>query len=140
MGLSTTHDAFRGAYSAFNRFRKKVADAIGGSFAPHDNPELDPKYWYWWAGEGEKNPFGYSKETHPGLYEFFMHEDCEGEISPEKCILVADELEALLPNIARIDDGGGGHIEYAGGYVAVTKRFIAGCRRAAAAGEPLIFH
>jgi len=35
MGLDTTHDAFHGAYSAFNRFRQIVCRAIGGSFPPH---------------------------------------------------------------------------------------------------------
>lgn len=149
MGLDCSHDAFSGAYSAFNRFRQTVARAMGGSFPPHyvygpDNkPIPDGEYslkrdtskneeaWYW--GEG------YGHETHPGLAEFMRHSDCDGEILPEMCAKVADELEALLPDIERVAPPDGGHIGRDGGYVAVTKRFIDGCRAAAAAGEPLTF-
>lgn len=35
MGLDTSHDAFHGAYSAFNRLRQEVSRARGGSFPPH---------------------------------------------------------------------------------------------------------
>jgi len=154
MGLDTTHNAFHGAYSAFNRFRQCVAEAIGGSFPDHyeyglggapipvvrngkfgpyrRKPGMEEHRWYW--GEG------YSKETHPGLYEFFMHEDCDGEISPEMCVKVADELEALLPAIEALGWNAFGHIARDGGFVAVTQRFIDGCRAAAAEGEPLDFH
>ena len=146
MGLDTSHDAFHGAYSAFNRFRMAVAKAIGGSFPPHDEEFLakdggvdthgepyKPEWWYW--GEG------YSRETHPGLYEFFMHSDCDGEIPPEKCRQVADELEVLLPEIAKLDDSqwNWGHVFHQGGFSGVTRKFIDGCRGAADAGEPLTF-
>lgn len=132
MGLDCSHDAFSGAYSAFNRFRKTVAKAAGGgSISPHDDKSLDDNMWYWGKG--------YNRETHPGLYEFFMHSDCDGDISPEMCVRVADELEALLPKIDQFGFGGG-HIDRDGGFGAVTRRFIAGCRAAAAAGEALEFH
>jgi hypothetical protein len=132
MGLDCSHDAFHGAYSAFNRFRQFVAKtAGGGSFSPHEDKSLDDGKWYWGSG--------YSKSTHPGLYEFFMHSDCDGDISPKMCTLIADELDALLPLMSTCDSGGG-HIERDGGYVAVTKRFIKGCRDAAAANEVLEFH
>lgn len=152
MGLDTTHDAFHGAYSAFNRFRQVVARAIGGSYPPHwvygedghpvDNDKgigfkMDPRYpdesrWY--------APDGYTREEHPGIYEFLCHSDCDGKIKPKMCRKVADELEALLPAIAECGRESVGHIERDGGYVAVTKRFIAGCRAAAAEGVPLEFH
>ena len=35
MGLDVSHDAFHGAYSAFNRLRQFVCAATGGSFPPH---------------------------------------------------------------------------------------------------------
>jgi hypothetical protein len=131
MGLDTTHDAFHGAYSAFNRFRQAVAAAMGGSYPPHAQDGRNPDLWYWGTG--------YSAESHPGLYEFLAHSDCDGEISPEMCRRVADEMEILLPAIE--EHGlGCGHIERDGGYGAVARRFIAGCRRAAEAGEPLGFH
>ena len=70
MGLDISHDAWHGAYSAFNRFRQKVAQAMGGSYPPHYiydkigyrlyegadpdlpiiNKELDGNTWYWGDG------------------------------------------------------------------------------------------
>ena len=35
MGLDTSHDAFHGAYSAFNSLRQEVAHVVGGSYGPH---------------------------------------------------------------------------------------------------------
>jgi hypothetical protein len=131
MGLDVSHGAFHGAYSAFNRFRQAVAQAMGGSFPPHSNPDMETESWYW--GDG------YSVGTHPGLAEFMRHSDCDGDISPTMCAKVADDLEALLPAIDGMGSGGG-HIERNGGYGEVARRFIAGCREAAAAGETLEFY
>jgi len=140
MGLDTSHDAFHGAYSAFNRFRQKIASAAGGSFPPHfimvngdleRDPDKDQNMWYM--------PDEVTVENNPGLFVFMRHSDCDGEITPEECTQVADDLEALLPNIKE-DDLGGGHIAHAGGFKAVTERFIAGCRAAATAGENLEFY
>lgn len=150
MGLDTSHDAFRGAYSAFNRFRQEIARAIGGSFPPHyvwgedgsikedengrliRDTTLEERAWY----------FGddYSEETHPGLFEFMRHSDCDGEISPEMCSVVADELERLIPSVEALGSQSHGHIAARGGYVEVLKKFIAGCRAAAEEGAPLDFH
>ncbi len=150
MGLDCSHDAFHGAYSAFNRLRQCVAEAMGGSYPSHwqylaggtlaydshgkvcYKPGLDDERWYW--GDG------YSAETHPGLMEFLRHSDCDGEISPEMCVKVADDLEALLPKIEALGWSPPGHIAARGGFVEVTRKFIAGCRAAAAAGEPLCFY
>ena len=148
MGLDCSHDAFHGAYSAFNRLRQEVARAIGGSFPPHweysengslleengqvvYNRELQGDSWYW--GEG------FAEHTHPGLYEFLSHSDCDGEISPEKCVQVADYLEEILPKVEALNRQAKGHIAFYGGYVTVLKKFIAGCRAAANAKEPLKF-
>lgn len=60
------------------------------------------------------------------------HSDCEGEIPAEMCGPIADALEALLvrmPPRALYDEAR-----------PATERFIAGLRRAAAAGEPVEFH
>lgn len=132
MGLDTTHDAFHGAYSAFNRFRKIVCKAIGGSFPPHDDKTLEDAMWYW--GDG------YNKEQNQGLFVFLSHSDCDGHISPEMCVVVANELEEILPKIEALNEEAHGHIERDGGFVEVTKRFIAGCRLAAERNEPLEFY
>lgn len=149
MGLDTTHNAFHGAYSAFNRLRQEVARARGGSFPPHYDyaPDgsikerdgrlmrkegLDDQYIYW-ADD-------FDKEGEPGLYEFLIHSDCDGEIAPDMCLKVADELERLLPKIAAGSPMSGGHIAAYGGFVKTVELFIAGCRAAAAEGVPLEFH
>lgn len=130
MGLNCSHGAFDGAYSAFNRFRGAVARAMGGSWPPHENKELIADHWYW--GDG------FSENTHPGLYVFFCHSDCEGYIKASDCKKIADEMEALLPEIGRLGTGGG-HIERDGGYRKVAERFIAGCRLASSKRQRLKF-
>jgi len=54
----------------------------------------------------------------------------------------ADELEKILPKIEKIEmvEEAQGHIKICGGYVKVTKKFIAGCRDAASKNEPLCFY
>lgn len=135
MGLDTTHNAFHGAYSAFNNLRRFLLKSIGGSFPPHEDKKLQDGYWYW--GEGT----GFSSDTHKGLLEFFSHSDCDGEISPEMCNIVADELELILPKVEELSktEEAHGHILRDGGYVEATKRFIKGCRMAHKMNEPLKF-
>jgi hypothetical protein len=60
------------------------------------------------------------------------HSDCDGEIPAEMCGPLADALEALLPRMP----------ERALYDIArpATVRFIAGLRRAAAAGEAVEFY
>lgn len=144
MGLDTTHGAFNGAYSAFNRFRQIVAKAMGGSYPPHEknlvcgdgdvilNPDQNRFYvpGSWATFQIER----------PGLSAFLVSNDCEGKFSPELCKQMADELEALLPDIEKLDDGGGGHIERDGGFVAVTKKYIAGCRLAHENNETMVYN
>jgi len=148
MGLDVSHNAWSGAYSAFNSLRRTICEAMGGKWPSSFNS--DDGFWYW--GDG------YTRETHPGLFVFLSHSDCDGEISPDDCTKVADDLEALLPRIAATAEepalsgfvmeknGDGfvgrrtpGHIDRAGGYVGATRQFIAGCREAARLREPLRF-
>lgn len=152
MGLDCSHDAFHGAYSAFNRFRQAVCKALGpnASFPPHwqydekgDMRKDENGLVMYDRSLDERNiyfPEGFSEEANPGLWEFLTHSDCDGEISPEMCVKVADEMEKLLPAIEGLGWDSHGHIAARGGLVEVTKKFIAGCRAAAEAGEPLDFH
>ena len=133
MGLDISHDAFHGAYSAFNGFRQKIAKAIGGSYPPHTNKETFPDDNLWYV------PDSYSEETHPSLWLFLNHSDCDGEISWLDAAGVANALEQLLPDITKLEDGTHNHIQREGGYAAVIKKFINGCRLAFRLKEPLTF-
>ena len=152
MGLDVSHDAFHGAYSAFNRFRQFICAVMGegNSFPPHfvfteegDLERDDDGRVKYVEGFSEDYFYivleDYPRESNPGLYAFLEHSDWDGDISPEMCIKVADELEALLPAAEQLKWRADGHIGRDGGYVAVMKRFIAGCRKAAEANEPLRF-
>lgn len=127
MGLDCSHDAFHGAYSAFNLLRKEVANAVGGSYPPHDNRELDGDMWYI---DGDT----YTAESHPGLFAFLSHSDCDGEFTADECTQVANDLEPL---IALLPTEGRGHFQ--GGYASVLRKFVDGCRLAASKNESLLF-
>lgn len=146
MGLDCSHDAFHGAYSAFNSFRSAVCRAVGGTYPPHwlrtydgdiakdesgrplRDLSLEDGMWY--------VPDDFTRDKHPGLYEFLEHSDCDGSISPAMCSVIADELEPLLDKMPQESHG---HIERDGGYRAVLKRFIDGCLAAHLEGKPLRF-
>lgn len=152
MGLDCSHDAFHGAYSAFNRLRQFVCAATGddGSFPPHWQCNADGSLKEDANGrvprrEGLDDGMfyvgdEYGRDTHPGLWEFLTHSDCDGQISPEMCVKVADDLERLMPRMEALGWQSHGHIAARGGFIEVVRKFIAGCRAAAAANEPLDFH
>lgn len=154
MGLDTSHDAFHGPYSAFNRLRAAVCYCAGGLWSPHNFPseqagvqrlaELDVAepierttsgaLWFYL-------PDKVTEQTHPGLYAFLKHSDCDGQLTPEECAAVARDLNALIPALEQFDrdhpDLSWGHI---GSFADRAFQFANGCRRAAAAGEVLDFH
>lgn len=133
MGLDTTHDAWSGAYSAFNRFRERIAEVAGyrqqwvGNGFQVDDAENTTESGGIYAGNWKKPP------ADPILI-LLLHSDCDGKIEPDHCRLLADRLEGLLPNL---HGNGGGHL---GDFKAKTEQFIKGLREAAAANEPLEFH
>lgn len=127
MGLDLSHDAFHGAYSAFNRLREHIVEAIGGTWP--NLLDANPQWTY------DENV--YDMNAHPALHEFLCHPDCDGEIAPDVCALLANDLEELLP---KMPTTGTGHLDRPGGVRAVVQQLIDGCRRAHAAGEPLDFH
>jgi len=59
MGLDCSHNAFSGAYGAFDDFRSVVAKAAG----------VD--YW------------GFDAEHGSGLQILMFHSDCDGDLTPE---------------------------------------------------------
>lgn len=159
MGLDCSHGAFHGAYSAFNRFRQFICAVIGGSFPPHTQKQhgatfgrfdnklfrvlekgsleyldklpkgvLDPDQWYWGKG--------YNRKNSPGLHIFFTHSDCGGNIVPEDCLIVVEDLEKVVEKLREEGRPKGfeeefGHILSQGGFEKILRNFIRGLKRAA---------
>lgn len=124
MGLDTSHDCWHGPYSMFMRFRERLHWLI----------QSDPRIP--WDGQYRK---GLREAWVDGVYNgpepinsLMNHSDCDGEIPANECGPLADALEALLVRMP--ERGTYDEIRPA------TLRFIAGLRRAAAAGEPVDFH
>lgn len=147
MGLDCSHNAFSGAYSAFNRLRGFLCYVVSiitkcsdCSFPPHLSykppfeirSDLDPDCFY--------VPDNFEND-HPGLWHLLAHDDCDGEIPPDICSLVADDLDWILPTAQALkgDLIETGHIARDGGYEKVIAKFRDGCRDAASHNEPLIF-
>jgi hypothetical protein len=119
MGLDTSHDCWHGAYSAFMRWREKLAEVAGyGDLRQREG-----------FGGGVKWPEG------DPLTILLSHSDCDGEIAAEDCASIADRLEQLMPAL-KIAGEAGGHI---GNFADKTQQFIDGLRTAAAANEPVDF-
>jgi hypothetical protein len=139
MGLDTSHDCWHGAYSAFTRWRNKLAEVAGYQVADvrYDSGHF-PTVLIDWGHIAAENP-GYlagdwEKAPTDPLIVLIAHSDCDGHIHPEHAAPLADRLEGLLPLLP--DGEGGGHI---GDWRAKTQAFIDGLRRAAAANEPVVF-
>lgn len=117
MGLDTSHDAWHGAYSSFNRFRTNIAKAIGFNINEF---------------EGYGGSLKFDNIQQPGIRSLINHSDCEGYLSPETCGQLAVELQELLDIEVKNDINS----EFADH----LKQFIAGCKDAHGANESIEFH
>lgn len=145
MGLDTSHNCWHGAYSAFSRWRNKLAEVAGYSFfKAGETPIYETACLDWGAinailgddllsGTWPRVPVR-PDGTPDALIVLLAHSDCEGEIQADMCAPLADRLEQLLP---LLDGDGGGHI---GNYREKTQQFINGLREAASKGEAVDFH
>lgn len=124
MGLDTTHDAWHGAYSAFARWRQKLAEVAGIPDYLQMSIKLDVDANL--QGDWGRHP----DET---LWLLLAHSDCDGYLKPREAEAIANRLEELLP---LLDGDGGGHV---GSYREKTQQFIDGLRAAVAAGEVVEF-
>lgn len=115
MGLDTSHDYWSGGYVSYFRWRLALARAAGFKMRE------DPMFGEVW----EPGPKG------DVLNDLLQHSDCEGKISWKLCGPIATRLEALLPALAKLGDGGG----RIGNYEEKTKQFIKGLRDAASKKE-----
>jgi len=116
MGLDTSHDAWHGPYSSFNRFRHEIAEAIGVN--------LDS-----FEGYGGNVPFD---ELKRGVRWLLDHSDCDGHITPKRCKLIADDLNEIIPLLP--DEIEPFCVR------AQAERFRNGCLKAYKKNEKLDFH
>lgn len=153
MGLDISHDAWRGSYGSFMRWRTEIArvaglpplDLMDGFYGSMGGNSSGLPTFYLGTKPDELAVRSFQRldqslpikwdclKPNP-LHELLHHSDCEGEIPAESCGPIADELEKLMPRLPSVDDPG--HI---GNWRDTTKAFIDGCRAAHAANEPLVF-
>jgi hypothetical protein len=146
MGLDTSHNAWHGAYSAFMRWREKIAQVAGlpplglmeGFFEKGNYTDPFKDYAQNWPTLAEafyeSCPIKWDCLKPDPIHKLLHHSDCDGEIAAEDCGPIADSLERLIPLLPQGE--GGGHI---GNWRDKTQQFVTGLRAAAAAGEPLHF-
>ena len=121
MGLDTTHDCWHGPYSAFMRWREKLAEVAGyGSLREYSG-----------FGEGATKQWPNNGDA---LILLLDHSDCDGELPADRCGEIADRLAELLPAMEKADRDG------LNWYASKTQAFIDGLRRAAEKRENVEFH
>lgn len=138
MGLSITHNCYRGSYGGFHHWRKELAKAadlpplelMEGFFMNTDNILFNPFY-------DIKNQIGKDilnrlpikwKSLKPDvLYKLLYHSDCEGSISAGVVTKLIPRLEKLLPYISE-------------DWKEVTETFINGLKIASSKNEKIEFH
>lgn len=156
MGLDCSHNAWHGAYSAFMRWRRMVAQVAGlppldlmeGFYQPLTGRGLGVPTLYHGIHTNEPAyggrphlaelddclPIKWGCLKPSPLHELLSHSDCDGEIPAKRCESIAKALEVLVPLMPESD--GGGHIK---NWRDKTQQFVDGLRAAAVAGEPLEF-
>lgn len=80
MGLDFSHCNAQWAYSGFNSFRRRIAQAVGF--------DLDSM-----TGFGGGNPWGMISDPVKPLLD---HSDCDGILTPAECAQVAPRLRELV--------------------------------------------
>lgn len=126
MGLSCSHDAWDGAYSAFQRFRIQVIEAVGGKYTRTGSASFS------WTYDDEVLP----QEHVRGLSALIDHSDCDGHLEPDDCRRLAAALRWLAPRLPAVGFG----VLSSCGSRGAALRFADGCERAANAAERLEFH
>jgi hypothetical protein len=122
MGLDTTHDAWHGPYSSFNRFRHKLADQIG--------IRLDDYKGYSDAGTKDLDSI-----PHP-IMPLLNHSDCDGELTPEQCKSIADGLDLILKSLPIPANG----VSEGSSFIEDVIQFRDGCLLAYSKKENIEFH
>lgn len=135
MGLDTSHDCWHGPYSQFMRWRQwlnlfvmldRADDGDDGAREISRMGATNDAIARAWE-EGR-----YADQSVP-INVLMNHSDCDGAIPAEVCGPLADALQSLMER--RMPESGLYDEKRP-----ATQRFIAGLRRAAAAGEPVEFY
>lgn len=150
MGLDTSHNAWHGAYSAFNTWRTEVARTAGlpplmlmEGFYDEDNdfalldhhfPKGDELSMSHLRRLRKQFPIKWSALKPSPLHILLSHSDCDGYINWADCKKIADKLAELIPLLPNEDVGG--HI---GNFRDKTQTFINGLLDAHGKKEKLIF-
>lgn len=151
MGLDTTHGAWHGPYSLFNTFREKLAEFYGipltlmegfyyteGLLSPFGMIQLAVEKLAaasdQWEALTKHLPLRWESFKPNPIHELLNHSDCDGELSPDSCLLIADELAQVIKSVE--DNSNGVDRQW---FLECLIRFEAGCREAAAKNEVLEF-
>jgi hypothetical protein len=126
MGLDTSHDAWHGPYSSFNRFRYWLAEKIGIN--------LDD-----YIGYGKESAVKELTSIDHKLMPLFNHSDCEGELTPAECKQIAEGIDEILKGISKEEVE---HPEntYSFSHINKAKQFREGCLLAHSLNENIDFH
>lgn len=143
MGLDCSHGAWHGAYSAFMRWREKLAEVAGlppldlmeGFFRPEEElVRVHDMFKDWGQRRIQRLPIQWSCLKRDPLHTLLNHSDCDGSISPRQLKGIARRLQELLPLLP--DEDSGGHI---GNWREKTQTFIDGCLLAISERKSLLF-
>lgn len=138
MGLDTSHDCFHGPYSAFFRWRNKVAEVAGYSILPvvYEGGSKMDTIMIDWGHVPDGALMGEWGEVVPNdpLIILFAHSDCEGVIHPLQAGVLADALKRLLDKMPDEPNQVRGH-----SYREITQKFMGGLYEAYYAREDVEF-
>jgi hypothetical protein len=136
MGLDTSHDCWSGAYSAFNRWRNKVAEVAGYEIAkiPTEIGASDTVLIDWGHVTPRQLDGDWDETPADPLLVLIAHSDCDGRIRARDAGPLAERLAELLPLMP--DEEAPGHVRH---WRTATQRFINGLRDAHRAGEDVEF-
>ena len=153
MGLSVSHDAFKGLYGSYIQWKTRLAELAGYIVLrfptveeQHKSPfngqlKYDPRLDYPvifidWGHITQANLHGYWDETPADpLMVLIAHADESGFIYERELRAVRERLLEMIPIIEEKDP----ELFAWHGVLARTHKFILGIDRALAAGEPLEF-
>lgn len=125
MGLDVDYGAWHGAYSAFARFREKIAQVINIPLNEMEGFCRSEAGQYMESENKDKPPFPWNRYKDDPIIFLLDHSDCDGEIERQHLLPLADRLDEIrtLTN----DEDLGGHC---GQFHKCLLDFAQGCRGA----------